>query len=147
MKVQAATTVAAPPAVVHDTYASYADWPQIFPTIKSVRLLRREGPTLILDIGHVEGAVINELTVSLGEIRLAEIKRHYDAVFVNRFQASTAGTRFTVVGDIRLKGAARLLRPVLPPIARLLMRRLQLEPIKRAAEERVRTGDAEVQQE
>lgn len=58
---------------------------------------------------------------------------------MNRFEAVAGGTRFTVTGQIQLKGWARLLRPLLPPYARPLIRHLQMEPVKNEAERRART--------
>jgi len=44
---------------------------------------------------------------------LGEVKRRYDAVFVNRFDPIPAGTLFTVRSELRFKGIARLLWPML----------------------------------
>ena len=147
LKVETAITVRAPVTTVRDLYADYAGWPALFPTIKGVRLVDQRGSTAVLDIDHVEGHVINELTVSGNEIRLWEVKRHYDALFVNQFHAVPEGTRFVVHGEIHLKGAARLLRPVLRHFVRQQMERWHLQPVKAAAEARfatqVRTAELE----
>ena len=147
LKVETAITVRAPVTTVRDLYADYAGWPALFPTIKGVRLVDQRGSTAVLDIDHVEGHVINELTVSGNEIRLWEVKRHYDALFVNQFHAVPEGTGFVVHGEIHLKGAARLLRPVLRHFVRQQMERWQLQPVKAAAEARfatqVRTAELE----
>jgi Polyketide cyclase / dehydrase and lipid transport len=138
--VQASTMVSAPRETVAAVYADYPSWPRMFRTINSVRLLRHDGSKLVLQIDHAEGRVINELDVRApDEIDLYEVKRHYDGRFVNRFEAVAGGTRFTVTGQIQLKGWARLLRPLLPPYARRLIRRLQMEPVKNEAERRART--------
>ena len=42
-------------------YADY--WPRLFPTIKGVRLIGREGSKQVLEIDHLEGKVVNELVV------------------------------------------------------------------------------------
>jgi hypothetical protein len=56
---------------------------------------------------------------------------------VNRFQVVPGGTRLTVGADIYLKGWARLLRPFLRGYVRRQIERLQLQPVKAAAVERV----------
>lgn len=73
LKVETAITVRAPVTTVRDLYADYAGWPALFPTIKGVRLVDQRGSSAVLDIDHVEGHVINELTVSGNEIRLWEV--------------------------------------------------------------------------
>ena len=131
--------VMAPREVVWEVYADYANWPGLFPTIRAVRVIRQEDRRLVLEIDHAEGMVINELVLRPPEdIDIWEIKRHYDARFHNRFESVAAGTRFTVIGDISLKGYARLLRPFLTGHVRRLMMRLQLQPVKEAAEARAR---------
>jgi hypothetical protein len=90
-------------------------------------------------VDHVEGKVVHELLVRPpGELELWEEKRRYDARFVNRFETIPGGTRFTVDGDIYLKGWARLLRPVLGGHVRRQIERLQLQPVKAEAEARSR---------
>jgi hypothetical protein len=114
-------------------------WP--FPTISGVRLLRREGAKLVLAVDHVEGRVLNELVVRPPDaIDLWEEKRRYDARFLNRFEEVPGGTRFTVSGEVFLKGWARLLRPFLGGYVRRQMERLQLQPVKAQAEARTRHG-------
>jgi Polyketide cyclase / dehydrase and lipid transport len=133
------TTVEAPRETVAAVYAEWTSWPRLFPTIGAVRLVRREGATLVLEVDHLEGKVVNELTVrSPGEIDLWEEKRRYDARFLNRFEAVPGGTRFTVSGEVFLKGWARLLQPFLGGYVRRQMRRLQLQPVKAEAEARAR---------
>jgi hypothetical protein len=135
--------VKAPPEIVSAVYAEYASWPRLFPTIRGVRLVRRTGAQFLLEVDHVEGKVINELFVrSPGEIDLRETKRHYDAWFRNCFEALLEGTRFTVRGDISLKGAARILRPFLGGYARRMIERLQVRPVKAEAERRARLSAA-----
>ena len=88
---------------------------------------------------HVEGKVRNELVVRPPDaIDLWEEKRHYDARFSNRFESAAGGTRFTVRGDIRLRGWARLLQPSLGGHVRRQIQRLQLQPVKAEAEARAR---------
>ena len=139
IRMAVSTDVAAPAETVRGIYADYSAWPHLFPTIKGVRLIRRDGPTVVLDIDHAEGHVINELEErSSSEIELREVKRHYDARFVNGFEGIPGGTRFTILGEIRLKGAARLLQPFLRGFVRRQMEQLQLQPVKAEAEARTR---------
>jgi Polyketide cyclase / dehydrase and lipid transport len=139
LHVEVAQTVEAPRETVLDVYADYAGWPGLFPTIGGVRLLRRQGDRLVLEVDHVEGKVVNELLVRPPDtLELEEDKRHYDGRFSNRFDEVPGGTRFTVRADLRLKGWARLLRPFLRGYARRQIERLQIRPVKDRAEARAR---------
>jgi len=139
LQVEVSTTVQAPRETVLDVYADYQSWPRLFPTISGVRLLRREGPKLVLEVDHVQGKVVNELTVRPPDaLDLWEEKRRYHARFRNRFATVPGGTRFTARGDIYLKGWARLLQPFLRGYVRRQMQRLQLQPVKAEAEARTR---------
>jgi len=139
MTVVASTMVSAPTAMVCDVYADYRNWPRLFPTIRGVRLLRREGAALVLQVDHLEGMVINELLVRPpDEISLREVHRRFDALFINHFQTIPGGTRFTVTGEIHLNGFARPFQPFLPGYVRKRMERLQLQPVKAEAEARAR---------
>jgi Polyketide cyclase / dehydrase and lipid transport len=139
LHVEVSTVAEAPRQTVLDVYADYQSWPRLFPTISAVRLLGRDGPKLVLEVDHVEGKVINELLVRPpDQLDLWEEKRHYDARFLNRFETVRDGTRFTVHGEIRLKGWARLLQPFLRGYVRRRMQRLQLQPVKAEAEARAR---------
>jgi hypothetical protein len=143
LHVEVSTTVKAPRQTVLEVYADSASWPRMFPTISAVRLLRREGAKLVLEVDHevdhVEGKVVNELVVRPPDaLDLWEEKRRYDARFLNRFETVPGGTRFTVRGDIYLKGWARLLQPFLRGYVREQLRRLQLQPVQAEAEARAR---------
>jgi hypothetical protein len=141
IRVHTATVIKAPKETASQVYADYAGWPHVFPTISGVRLLRREGSKQILEIDHREGKVINEMTIrSPDEIDLREVKRRYNARFINRFEAVPGGTRFTVSGEIYLKGVAKLLQPFLGGYVRRQMQRWQLQPVKSEAEERARNA-------
>jgi hypothetical protein len=141
LQVEVSTMIKAPRQTVLNIYADYPSWPRLFPTISAVRLLGREGPKLVLEVDHVEGKVINELVIRPPDaIDLWEEKRRYDARFRNRFENVPDGTRFTVRGEIHLKGWARLLQPFLRGYTRRHMQRLQLQPVKAEAEARARAG-------
>ena len=85
LHVAVSDTVRPPRRTVLDVYGDYAGWPDLFPTISGVRLLRREGDKLVLEVDHVEGKVLNELLVRPPDtLDLWEEKRHYDARFLNR---------------------------------------------------------------
>ena len=139
MTVVASTMVSAPKATVSAVYGEYPNWPRLFPTINGVRLLRREGAKLVLEIDHAEGTVVNEMLVrSPDEISLWEVHRRFDALFLNRFETVPEGTRFTVSGEIHLKGLAKPLKPFLRGYVSKRMERLQLQPVKAEAEARAR---------
>jgi Polyketide cyclase / dehydrase and lipid transport len=142
LRLEVSTMVKAPRQTVLDVYADYSSWPRLFPTISGVRLLRREGAKLVLELDHVEGTVINKLLVRRpDQLDLWEEKRRYDAWFHNRFETVPGGTRFTVRGDIHLKGWLRPLQPFLGGYIRRQIKRLQLEPVRGEAEARVRRAD------
>jgi hypothetical protein len=137
LQVEVSSVVRAPRKTVLDVYADYASWPHLFPTITAVRLVGREGPKLVLEVDHAEGKVSNELVVRPpDQLELWEKKRRYNARFLNRFETVPDGTRFTVRGEIHLKGWARLLQPFLHGYVRHQMRQLQLQPVKAEAEAR-----------
>jgi hypothetical protein len=77
--------VDAPRETVLDVYADYRGWPGLFPTISGVRLLRREGAKLVLEVDHVEGKVLNELVVrppdaiDLWRLQLQPVKAEAEA--------------------------------------------------------------------
>ena len=133
---EASIIIRAPRARVAELYRDYQNWPQLFPaTIRSVRVVRSEESRTDLEIDHREGKVPNVITeVSPERVDLWEAKRRYEAVFVNQFQAVPEGTRYTVVADIRLKGAAKLLGPLLGGYIRRQIVRFVLIPMRLAAE-------------
>jgi hypothetical protein len=135
--VDASITICAPQTVVLGVYGDFLKWPQLFPrTIRAISLISRQGDTTTLRIDHREGVVTNILTlVSATELRLQEFKKKYDATFLNRFESVCAGTRYTVVADVFLKGVYRLLAPFLERYIRRQIRVFVLEPVKTAAEQ------------
>jgi hypothetical protein len=129
--------VAAPRRTVMDVYLDYESWPSLFPTIKAVRIIRREGDKLVLAIDHVEGTVINELLVRWpDEIELWERKRRYDGHFRNRFETVAGGTRFLVRAELELRRHLRVLQPFVSGYARRQIERLQIAPVRLEAEAR-----------
>lgn len=105
VRIQTSLMVRATAASAYEVYSDYRRWPLTFPTIFGARLLRADGHRLVLEVDHVEGRVINELTLEpQREVRLWEVKRRYDALFVNRFEPMPNGARITVLADIRPKG-------------------------------------------
>ncbi len=142
MNIGVSAFIAAPRTIVMDVYLDYASWPSFFPTIKAVRLIRREGDKLVLAVDHVEGPVVNELLVRWpDEIELWERKRRYDGHFHNRFDTVTGGTRFVVSAEIELRGHVRLLQPFVSRYARRRIERFQVWPVKVEAEARVSAWD------
>ncbi|HMB29907.1 MAG TPA: hypothetical protein VKS99_17485, partial [Blastocatellia bacterium] len=97
--------------------------------------VRDEPGRKVLEIDHREGRVINILTlVSQEEVELEEFKKKYDGKFVNRFEAVSGGTRFTVAADISLKGDYKLLAPFLGSYIRKQITAFVLDPVKKSAE-------------
>ena len=136
LHVEASTTIQAPQPRVVEIYQDYRNWPNLFPTIKAVRLVREEPHRKVLEIDHVEGRVINILTiVSPQEVVLEEFKKKYNGKFVNRFEVVPQGTRFTVAADISLKGFYKLLAPFLADYIRKQITVYVLDPVKKSAED------------
>lgn len=136
-RVDADTIIHARPARVAALYREWRGWPTLFPaTIRGVRLVREEPGRTVVEVDHrTAGRVVNVLRdVSDEEIELEEFKPRYDATFVNRFEPVPAGTRYLVRADIRLRGAFRLLGPLLGGYTRRQVRRYVLDPMRRAAE-------------
>ena len=52
MKVKTSLVMAVPPERAYDVYADYAGWPRVFPTISAVRLVRRAGNSVVLEVDH-----------------------------------------------------------------------------------------------
>jgi Polyketide cyclase / dehydrase and lipid transport len=135
LHVEASTTIKASQTRVVEIYQDYRNWPNLFPTIKAVRLVREEPHKKVLEIDHSEGRVINILTiVSPQEVVLEEFKKKYDGKFVNRFEVVPDGTRFTVAADISLKGFYKLLAPFLDDYIRRQITVFVLNPVKKSAE-------------
>jgi hypothetical protein len=133
----ASQLIDATPERVIAMYQDYGHWSELFPaTIRGTRLIRENDTTKAIEVDHTKaGRVLNLLTViSPGEIRLEEFKRHYDARFTNRFEADSHGTRYTVIADVQLKGALRLLAPIARPFVRRQIAKFVLRPVKTMAE-------------
>lgn len=131
------TEINAPPELVAALYADWAEWPRLFPlTIRGVRILADDGQRKTIEVDHAtEGKVVNiMMVVSPHEVRLEESKRRFDARFINRFEAAGHGTRYSIVAEVQLKGVARALAPLAPPIVRERLNRFVLEPVRAAAE-------------
>jgi hypothetical protein len=96
-----------------------------------------DGGIAVTGLRVVEGTVVNEITVDCPRtLDLWEVKRHYDARFLNRFDEVAGGTRFSVTADLRFKGYARLLAPLLRGYVRRQIGELQIAPVKAEAEAR-----------
>jgi len=117
-------------------YRDPNNWARIFPaTIRSARVVRREGDTTVVEVDHVEGKVVNVLRdISATRIDLVEFKRHYDATFVNEFISESEGTRYVLTASIRLKWPYWLAAAFVKPLVLMRMRRYVVEPLKVAAE-------------
>jgi hypothetical protein len=132
----ASQLIDAAPERVIAMYRDYGHWSDLFPAIRGTRLIRENDTTKAIEVDHAKaGRVLNLLTViAPGEIRLEEFKPHYDARFTNRFEPDSQGTRYTVIADVQLKGALRLLAPIARPFLRRRIAKLVLRPMKTKAE-------------
>src|SRR5215471_8902858 len=126
----------APADRVQALYRDPDNWPRLFPaTIRSARVVRREGDTTVVEVDHVEGKVMNILRdISITRIDLVEFKRRYDASFVNEFIPEGEGICYRLTASVRLKWPYRLAGPFVKPLVVARMRRYVVEPLKVAAE-------------
>ena len=127
----------APPEALVARYLDFAHWPTLFPaTIRGTRLVRRTRDELTIEVDHrTAGRVINILRRrSASEIELEEVKPKYVALFLNRFEPVTGGTRYSVSADVRLRMPYALLAPFLRGYVRRSVRRYVLEPMRAAAQ-------------
>jgi hypothetical protein len=133
----ASELIRAAPERVSAMYRDYRRWPELFPaTIRGARLIRENDTTQAIEVDHRQaGRVLNLLTVlSADEMRLEEFQPHYEARFTSRFEATPEGTRFTIVADVQLKGALRLLSLIARPFVRRRIAKHVLRPLKARAE-------------
>jgi hypothetical protein len=132
----ASQLIRAAPERVSAIYRDYRHWPELFPTIRSTRLIRENETTQAIEVDHARaGRVLNLLTVmSSDEVRLDEFKPHYEARFTNRFEPDVDGTRFTVTADVQLKGVLRLFALIARPFVRRRIAKFVLRPVKAMAE-------------
>jgi hypothetical protein len=132
----ASQLIRAAPERVSAIYRDYRHWPELFPTIRSTRLIRENETTQAIEVDHARaGRVLNLLTVlSSDEVRLDEFKPQYEARFTNRFEPDAAGTRFTVTADVQLKGILRLFALIARPFVRRRIAKFVLRPVKAMAE-------------
>lgn len=137
VRVREAVIIRASPEKAAALYLDYERWPRLFPaTIRGVRLLRERAGEITVEVDHrTEGRVVNIIRPeSPTVIALDELKPRFAATFVNRFDASPAGTQYTVDADVRFRGAYALLAPLLHGIVRQRIRQFVLEPMRLAAE-------------
>lgn len=121
---------------VRALYEEPDNWARLFPaTIRGARVVRREGDTMVVEVDHVEGRVMNVLrAVSRTRVDLDESKRRYDATFMNEFIPEGEGMRYTLTARVRLKWPYRLFEPFVKPLVLARMRRYVVAPLKAAAE-------------
>jgi hypothetical protein len=137
VRVREALTIHAAPDRVAALYRDYASWPRVFPaTIRGVRLLGAQAGETRVEVDHrTEGHVLNVIRQQTPTIiTLEESKPRYDATFVNRFDPSPEGTRYTVDAVIRFRMPYALLAPLLRGMVRRRIHRFVLEPVRAAAE-------------
>ena len=137
VRVRDAMTIRTAPEKAAALYLDYKGWPRLFPaTIRGVRLLRERAGEITVEVDHrTEGRVVNVIRPeSRTVIVLDELKPRFAATFVNRFDASPAGTQYTVDAEVRLRGAYAVLAPFLRGVVRRRIRQFVLEPVRAAAE-------------
>jgi carbon monoxide dehydrogenase subunit G len=140
MRVEATTVIDAPWQRVAAIYGDWRAWASLFPTIHGVTLVSEKDGTVVLDIDHDEGHVPNVLTwVAPDRARLEERKHRFDATFVNSFEPAGGGTRYRVEADIRFRGIARLLAPLLRGVVKRRIEKFVLSPVKQQAERESRS--------
>ena len=143
VRAREALTIRATPDRLAALYLDYAGWPRLFPaTIRGVRVLTERPGEITVEVDHrTEGRVVNVIRrLSASEIALDEKKPRFAATFVNRFEPSSEGTRYTVEAEIRFRMPYALAAPVLRPIVRRRVRRFVLEPMRAAAEGETRAA-------
>jgi hypothetical protein len=132
-----AAMIRAPTERLVARYLDFARWPELFPaTIRGTRLVRSEGNTTVVEVDHrTAGRVINVIRPrSDHTIELVERKPKFEATFLNRFEPTSDGTRYTVAAEIRLRFPYALLAPFVKGYVRRSVRRFVLEPMRDAAE-------------
>ena len=137
LRVEASIIIRAPWTRVAELYRDYKAWPRLFPdTIRDIHLLASDGRRTELEIDHREGKVPNVMTeVNPHRVDLWEAKRRYEATFVNSFEGVPGGTCYAVSAEIKLKGLAQILEPLLRPYIRRQLIRYVLMPLRVAAED------------
>lgn len=136
MNLHASITIQASPELVAELYSDVERWPDVYPTIRAVTVVRKRDDTTIVSVAHRdEGPVRNVLTV-IDPYRtcLYEEKRLYTATFDATFRRVAEGTSVDLVATIRVRGVLRLFSPLARPHARRAIHEGQLYPLKRAAE-------------
>ena len=137
VRVREAMTIRAAPEKAAALYLDYERWPRLFPaTIRGVRMLRERPGEITVEVDHrTEGRVVNVIRPeSPTVIALDELKPRFAATFVNRFDASAAGTQYAVDAEVRFRGVYALIAPVLASIVRRRIRQYVLQPMRVAAE-------------
>jgi hypothetical protein len=143
VRTEVASTIRASPDRLAALYMDYETWPRLFPlTIRSVRVLRRSENEIVVEVNHrTAGPVVNIIRRrSAHEIELEEHKPKFDAIFVNRFESVSEGTRYVVAAAVRLKAPYVLLAPFLRGYLRRTIRRYVLEPMRAFVEAYERLG-------
>jgi hypothetical protein len=135
--VEAVRNVHASPDELMALYLDFARWPRLFPaTIRGADLVAIDGATATIAVDHAkDGTVYNTVTVvGPNAVALEEEKERYTAHYLNHFDPAPEGCRYRLIADIELRGRWRVLRWLVPAIARRQMQRYILEPMQRAAE-------------
>ena len=132
----------AAPKQVADVYCDVSRWHTTFPaTIEHARVVNTGANWQQIEVSHKqEGRVPNTLFfLSDTTIGLTERKKHFDATFLNQFEAAdNETTHYVITSYVKLRGLYRVLRPFLVHYvqrrSRDQMRAYVLEPLKAAVE-------------
>jgi hypothetical protein len=133
MQVQLSISINVAPSTAVAAYLDYRNWHILFPlTVRVVKFIWKENNVVTVEVDHkAEGFLINIITViSSREIKLEEFKPKYNAIFINRFQEISTGTRYTLVAIVSLKNLYKLIEPFLKPILKKRIRKFALQPMK-----------------
>ncbi len=134
--VEVSDVIKAPRDRVYDLNANYWDWTKLFPDMKSVRLVRKEGDCVILEVDDVrEGLVaLTQRAIPPDRIEREVKRRSLEGRAVYSFESlSPNSTRMTLTFDVSLRGKYKLASLF---ARRIIVQRLKefiFEPVKNAS--------------
>jgi hypothetical protein len=123
---------------VFELYANYTNWTKIFPDIRSVKLLRKEGDKSVLVVEDTQEGPANLTIRAIPPDRIeSEISRKsLEGKAIYTFESLSASTtRMNLTFDVSLKGVYRLGTPFAERIIAGVLRKFIFEPLKRAVSE------------
>ncbi len=133
--IEVSDVIQAPRDKVFEVNANYQNWTNIFPDMKSVRLIREEGEKTILEVDDIaEGVVKLTQRTFLPDRIEREINRHsLDGKATYTFEIlSDNSSRMNLSFDVSLKGKYRLGSLFAKGIIIKRLKEFIFEPVKRA---------------